>query len=279
MSADLLRAALAYAGRGWPVLALAPGGKVPACEHGVKDATTDPAPIREWWGRWPRANVGLACGELVAVDLDCKNGADGRITWQAICARHGIDATGTVISLTPSGGRHLVYAAAGRQARNSAGRLGPGVDVRGRGGYIVAPPSRLSDGRTWRWDPAHHPYHVAIAPLPAALAALLADPAPPGTTSGLAAPVNGTAYARAAVANELGQVRRATIGERNHRLNRAAFNLGQLAGAGLLDLAGIEAGLLAAAVAVGLGEREALRTIASGLAAGGRSPRLRDARP
>src|SRR5690242_19174472 len=74
----LLAAALSYAARGWPVFALQPNSKIPfGGTHGARDATTDEQTIREWWERWPRANIGIAGGNgLVLIDEDTYHGAD-----------------------------------------------------------------------------------------------------------------------------------------------------------------------------------------------------------
>lgn len=100
--------------------------------HGLKDATTDAAVIEAWWDDTPTANVGIATGSrsgLVVVDLDPGADAD----------RLDLPATRRV--KTPRGGFHLYYAHPGEQVRNSAGKLAEHVDVRGDGGYVVAPPS------------------------------------------------------------------------------------------------------------------------------------------
>ena len=183
---DLLRqTALAYAQRyGWPVFPLAPGAKIPPQgTHSFKDASTDPDDIRHWWARWPGANIGLACGAdgLVVVDLDVKGEADGIETWRQLVEGHNIAYT-TLASHIPSGGWHLIYRCPpGIQIGSSAGTLGPGVDVRSQGGYIVLPPSILRGGdppRRYAWqrgpDARKEP-----APLPAPLLALLAPGAPP----------------------------------------------------------------------------------------------------
>lgn len=132
---DLERAALLYAKRGWHVFPLKPGTKQPhpkLAPHGLKDATTDADVIRGWWKKSPTANVGIATGRasgLVVIDLD--TGADPSSLHLPITRK----------VKTPSGGAHLYFAHPGADVRNSAGRLGPKIDVRGDGGYVVAPPS------------------------------------------------------------------------------------------------------------------------------------------
>jgi hypothetical protein len=170
-------------------------------------------------------------------------------------------------------GEHLYFSADAARIGNSAGQLGAGLDVRGRGGYVVAPPSRHASGKHYRWTSAPPP-----APLPAWLAALLAPPPRvPRTPLPIAAADPAAPRARryfdTAVTRELEQVARARPGTRNDTLNRAAFRLGQLAGAGLTACDALVDALLHAARSAGLGDTEAKPTIASGLGAGERHPR------
>lgn len=173
---NLLESALAYAKRfSWAVLPVKPRGKEPLTAHGCNDATTDAAAIRRWWERWPGANVAIACGpsKLVVIDLDAGKG--GEETWEGLKREHSFDDD-TVISITGGGGQHLVFARPnGADIRNSAGKLGEGVDVRGNGGYIVAPPSIHPTGREYVWDANAHPGDRKPAPLPDALRAILVE--------------------------------------------------------------------------------------------------------
>jgi hypothetical protein len=120
---ELLEAALNYAGRGWPVLPLVPRGKMPLTRHGLKDATTDPAMVDQWWRRWPAANIGVVTGSasgLLVVDLD---GEDGLTSWARLEAEH--DAVVTLEQATGSGGVHLLLRyPEGLELGTSAGRLG-----------------------------------------------------------------------------------------------------------------------------------------------------------
>ena len=137
---DLLRAALSYAASGWPVFPCKPGGKRPLTERGHLDATTDPSKITAWWNRWPNANIGIPTGErtgLLVLDVDHPAGGDAL---EAECGE--LPATRT--HGTGSGGTHLLYRYpdTGERFGNSSGDLPDGYDIRGEGGYIVAPPSR-----------------------------------------------------------------------------------------------------------------------------------------
>lgn len=175
-----LDAALAYAARGWPVLPLhsvrdrrctcarsdrcESAGKHPLNPHGVAEAATDAATIRKWWTRWPFANVGIATGQksFVVLDIDPRHGGD--MSLQDLEAQHG-RIPQTPESLTGGGGRHLCFAPAGCLVRNKAG-FAPGLDIRGDGGYIVAPPSVHASGKSYVWEGSSGPEAVAFAPLP-----------------------------------------------------------------------------------------------------------------
>lgn len=135
----LLDAALAWAGRGFRVFPLSPGTKIPPKGFAWKaEATRDPAKLTAWWSQYPNCNIGVATGDgLVVVDVDAhKPGALG-----ALLALDLPDDTLTV--KTPGGGFHLYYL--GDDVANSANKLGPGIDVRGAGGYVVAPGSFFAD--------------------------------------------------------------------------------------------------------------------------------------
>ena len=146
----LLRAALAYAGRGVPVFPCEPGAKRPLTRNGHWDATTDPRAIRRWWGRWPTANVGVPTGRksgVVVLDVDPDAGGSESL---AKLERAGGSAPTTARARTGGGGIHLFFRhPSGTEIRNSAGLLGAGLDVRGEGGYVVVPPSRTRGPYRW----------------------------------------------------------------------------------------------------------------------------------
>jgi hypothetical protein len=283
---SLLAQALRLAAQGWFLLPLAPGSKQPMLKGWPKRASCDPAQIQRWWQAQPRANIGVACGPsgLVVIDLDVKNGARGPEAWEALCAELGLSPWDTAAAATPSGGRHLYYAAPkDTPLRSSAGKLGPGIDVRAAGGYVVAPPSRTAEG-SYAWiEPG------PLRPLPAPVARCLATqrpvgerpagqrppprPGPDVSPSGADAAL--AAYVRKAVDAEAHNVAHAPEGMRNHTLNVAAYCLGQLVAAPWAGLAkdAVRDTLLRAARACGLPEREALATIDSGLAVGMQHPR------
>lgn len=188
-----LAAALEYAARGWRVFPVhsirrqgtqctcgrrdcGSPGKHPRTENGLKDATLDERTIRSWWQRWPDAGVAIATGNgLVVIDVDPPKGGDDSL----VDARRALgEIPDTVEVLTGGGGRHLyLRAPEGVSVRSSAGQLGPGLDVRADGGYVVAPPSLHVTGKRYSWEASGDPEDVDVAPVPAGwLARLTAAP-------------------------------------------------------------------------------------------------------
>jgi hypothetical protein len=143
----LFDAATYYASVGWPIFPLVPGEKRPATTNGLHDATTDLAQIGAWWGSNPWYNIGVATGHRFdVIDLD---GEPGFIGYAQICEESGLRPQPLATVWTGNAGRHLYVPPTGRG--NFAG-LRPGLDYRGLGGYVIAPPSRLSpDGRRYYW--------------------------------------------------------------------------------------------------------------------------------
>lgn len=157
------QAALTYAAWGWPVFPLRPIGcqcyrgeecrdyckcpKKPATPNGFKDATCDRNQILTWWNAQPLYNIGLATGiSFDAIDVDTDKG--GAQSWAALRLKPDLpDIHGRV--LTQSGGFHCYVEVSG--SGNRAGIL-PGIDYRGRGGYVVAPPSRIDATHRWSWS-------------------------------------------------------------------------------------------------------------------------------
>jgi hypothetical protein len=155
-----LAAALAYAARGWHVFPVKTD-KTPRTVHGLKDATTDVAQIRSWWARWPDAGVAIRTGAvsgLMVLDVDVDRGGDE--TLFELEREHG-ELPLTPRVKTPSGGTHFYFRHPGGEVPNSTDKIGPGLDVRGDGGYVVAPPSEHSSGRTYDFDVDPDKYELA----------------------------------------------------------------------------------------------------------------------
>jgi hypothetical protein len=243
-------------------------GKHPRISGGLHAASTDPHVVAGWWRRWPTANLAARTGTRFDVcDLDGEQGVEAL---RAILSIAPWEHPGPM-ARTGAGGWHLLFAPTG--LGNRVGLL-PGVDWRGRGGYVVVPPSRHRCGGRYRWV---RPLSLELPEVPATLQRLLAPPQAQRTTHPPAGPTSRQAggYAAAALDRERAQVAAAQPGRRNATLNRAAFNLGQLVAAGLLEADRVRAVLLAAALEAGNPERKARATIASGLRGGAAKPRRR----
>ncbi|MFJ9039879.1 bifunctional DNA primase/polymerase [Streptomyces sp. NPDC102406] len=147
--------------------------------HGVYDATTDPRRVRALFAAAPRATgYGIACGlpphHLIGIDLDTKTGTNSSAALRELALRHLFTIPETVVVATPSGGRHLWLSGPPHVVvPNSAGRLAPGIDIRGAGGYLVGPGSRTEHG-VYATVPGTA--HLSPAPCPPALLRLLTPP-------------------------------------------------------------------------------------------------------
>jgi hypothetical protein len=155
----LREAALNFASRGWPVLPVAKT-KVPLTRHGYKDGTRDATVIRDYWEKWPDANVGIVTGApsgIVVIDID---GPDGEDSLKALEGIYG--PLPPTLEARTGRGRHLYYKT--NMMRCPTGRLGLGIDFKGDGGFVVAPPSIHDSGQSYAWinecEPAELPAWV-----------------------------------------------------------------------------------------------------------------------
>jgi hypothetical protein len=252
----MLDAALAAILRDWPVFPLRPGDKRPAVDHWEERATTDLDRICDYWEKHPHANVAVATGpaRLLVVDLDTKGGVDGIATFAVISPAHELPVTYTVE--TPSGGLHLYFATTDDH-RNTAGKLGPGIDTRGRGGFVVAAGSTTPTG----------PYRTIVdlepIALPGWLTRRLTDK-PHVTPSAPASPRWGQDRRNPNYTGLIASVATAANGTRNSTLHWAACRLAddRLRGEPIADALDE---LHQAAVAAGLTATEATATIRSAL--------------
>jgi hypothetical protein len=247
---------------------------------GFKNATTDIAKVEWWWDAVPDANIGIATGEIVVIDVDPRHGGDE--TFQQIEPK--LPLTWRV--QTGGGGQHLYFHAGNHEIKNSAGKIGPGIDVRGTGGYVVGVGSNHISGGIYSWDVDAHPDGAPLAPLPDWL---ITRKRPEPSISEMARatirpPVAGSSgcYGAAALASEIAILAATAPGGRNGQLNRSTFALFQLVAGGELDDQGIADALIDACHQNGLVEDKGLRsvhaTIASGARAGLQNPRKRKGR-
>jgi hypothetical protein len=260
-----LDAALGYARGGLPVFPCS-AKKLPVTEHGFKDATTDPAQIREWWTRWPHALIGMPTGErtgLAVLDIDMKHGVNG---FRTLAALGYADLPETPAVLTPSGGAHLHFERPEGGFRNTVGAhgrgIGAGLDWRCDGGYVVLP----SPGSGYVWGGWDYTNSVPL-PVPADLMPRQPERCP-FTQAGVAGRLH-LSMTMNSLAGVVRAVANASIGERNALAFWGACRAGEMVAAGMLDQATAIEVIVVAAQRAGLPEREARRTAISGIGRGG----------
>ncbi|MCS3503431.1 putative DNA primase/helicase [Bradyrhizobium japonicum] len=256
----MLTLALSLAAAGTPVFPCRPENKRPFTSNGFKSASVFPHVLDRWWRDWPDALVGMPTGERTGVwvlDMDSHKGAaESDLPYSLPPTR---------MVRTRSGGKHFYFRHAG--LGNSPGRLPPGWDVRGQGGFVLV---------------AGNPGYTLERVVPPAeapewlLALIRPRPYVPRPSQPYAAGQHDH-YVDAALRSELVALSGAAAGSRGTALNTTAFRLGTLVGAGALDRGNAEHGLLDAAHGCGLvavdGERAVRATIRRGLDAGSRQPR------
>lgn len=173
-----LKAALAYRARGFSVIPVGKNKK-PLVEWAeYQDRLPTGAEIREWWRRWPGANVAIVTGRVSGVVVLDVDGPEAREALQ------GRPLPPTPCVLTGKG-THYYFQHPGFQARNFVKKL-PGLDFRGDGGYVLAPPSLHPSGRRYRWAEYLSLKDVALAPCPEWLLELIG---PAAGQDGAARPV------------------------------------------------------------------------------------------
>jgi Bifunctional DNA primase/polymerase, N-terminal len=233
--------------------------------HGVNDATSNRARILGWWTRHPQANIGLATGyRFDVLDVD---GPQGDQAIRTLAATHALHSAGPLVR-TGGGGWHFYLAPTGLGNVRPAGLAH--VDWRGRGGYVVAPPSRHASGFSYQWVIGRD-LDTPLAEIPAPLRARLEHRSPLRPARSVELPAVGDGpggrYARAALAEELARVATAPVGQRNRQLWESTRNLYNLVATGALDYREVDQELLEAAERCGLLEeepRQTHRTLASG---------------
>jgi hypothetical protein len=187
----MLRTAITLAHKGLAVFPCRPRDKRPATANGLKDATKDFEIIRAWWHHEPQFNIGIATGpasNVFVIDID---GGDAEAELRELEAENG--TLPPSIETITARGRHVYFRWPGKPVHNSAGKIAPGIDVRGHGGYVLAPPSIHPSGRAYAWsvDCAR-----AFADAPTWLLAMIIEPI---TFNGRKAPAPPSAW-RALVA-------------------------------------------------------------------------------
>jgi hypothetical protein len=198
---DMVSTALAYARRGlaiFPIWSALPSrdGFICSCgrltckdkakhpigalvRHGLKDATTDEVRVRRFWTAHPAANIGAATGQIVGLDIDPRHGGEAALA--ELETKHGALPSTWRVN-TGGGGLHVYFRAPPLPVivRNSVGKLGPGIDVRGHGGYVLLPPSLHISGRRYTWQSNCAPDQLPLAQLPLWITTALIERSKPG---------------------------------------------------------------------------------------------------
>lgn len=255
---SFFKRALPYLELGWPVFPTRPD-KVPLCPHGRNDATCESLTIERWSEEFPQANVSIRTGqasEVAVIDIDNEAGerwvAHINKTWKRL----------PETAEAKSGrGRHLYFRYL--PCRSADGKLAPGIDLKAGGGSITAPVSLHASGRLYEWAKPPFDRHLPLLPL-----WIVRELAPP------VQPPHRSNYNR----NEpptperldklLRQVVAASVGQRNHTLNKVAFIFGLMVKDGHLTADKARDMLLEAARSAGLTKFESMLTIKSGLRSG-----------
>jgi len=251
LTVDLHAHAIEYDAAGWVVIPMVPGTKKAAVKW--KEITEpDQARTDRYWQWRPGSSIGVLCGpsDLVVIDVDAL-GAESALP----------DLPDTATVTTGRGTHHIYQARPNSNIRNTAGRFPiegvwvdtPGVDLRGAGGLFVAPPSMHKSGVRYKWDG-----NTALAYAPW----WLRYPEPKRNPEIAYA---GTEATAARVAALLNVVAGAPEGQRNSKLNWAAYRMRELVHDGSVTSAEAESMLLNAAISVGLTEAEVFPTVMSGL--------------
>ncbi|KAB2792954.1 AAA family ATPase [Brucella anthropi] len=280
----MLDIALSYTARNWPVFPCRAADeefvdedglieilatKTPLTSNGFRGATLNERIVRELWRRNPGAMIGVPTGAPIGawvLDIDPKHG--GPDTLAALEDEHGT-LPATLTAETTSGGRHYFFKH--KAGVRNRGALGAGIDVRGDGGYVIAAGSVPAVGQPYRWlvdmEPVEAPDWLMELVLPRSY---------DSTTMYQAPSVSGTIndrYVERAVQSELDDLAMEPMGNRNNRLNDAAFRMGTFVGADALSES--EARALLQDVARGWGRDypRCCKTIDNGLKAGKMHPR------
>ena len=255
-----------------------------------EQSSSDPKTVRAWWRQYPAAVPAIDLGKsgLIALDGDRHGGPDGRAALRDLLdSQDDFDRRATPAVITPGDGLHVYFRPNGRKLTNTRGDLPEGVDVRGQGGYTIAPGAVLPDGKRYQPIPGAPDliaaYQTGAVPyIPEGVVALIQARRQAGDRrhsehqSGRDAGICERAYAEAALKGCAAELAGTARGGRNEAANKTAFRLGRMIARGWLDRLEVEAALLEAMHANGYvdddGIQSAEATLRSGLDAGEQEP-------
>ncbi len=248
----MMNLALACAKHKNPVFPCSPEKKSPLVNGGFHVASVEESKIRGWWQQYPNAMIGMPTGDATGIfvlDVDEHGKVSGNKSLAELETKHS-KLPETLEALTPGGGRHLYFKNVS-SLKNSASKVGKGLDIRANGGYIIAPGSINSDGKKYRWvnnklKPAIAPDWLADLAIKKKLAKQSADP-----------------YAKKAQEAAVTALLATPEGTRNDVLNKQAFGLFGLVKAGRLNADVVRNMLVVAAQGAGLDLDEIEKTLDS----------------
>jgi putative DNA primase/helicase len=268
---------------GFEILPIEPGGKVPMGGYSSRNTFGSARKMDEFLDAYPQANFAVATGPGTGVFVLDIDGEEGVESYRRLTAEHGKLPWAPSVK-TPRG-YHLWLKYPSSEIGCSTSRIAPKIDVRGEGGYALLPGSIGANGARYRFRPGHSLDDVAIAAAPPWLIELASNPRQESTSRSVVQTQRAerprdipSRYGAVALESESAKVRSLPDGCRNDGLNRAAFRMGQLAGAGAVDESAARAELRTAALATGLPDSEVNATIESGISAGQSYPRVVEAR-
>jgi hypothetical protein len=276
----IMAVALEMAAKGRRVMPVGTDKK-PLVKDWPQKATTEKTQIRAWFDQTHPPNLAVTSGDasgFFALDVD---GPEGQASLAALEQRHEpLKLEEMAIATTPSGWYHFYFQMPAFNLRNSAGQLGPGLDIRANGGYVLVPPSRAigHGGQMGDYDWFNNKVTLTEGDLPKAPAWLLNLLQPDQQSEAQSPPsvictAETTNYGQAALTNQCQQVAAAPVGTRNDTLNRAAFSIFQLVVGGEIEDGEAERRLMEAAEASGLPRPEILATLNSARAKAWPNPR------
>src|SRR6516162_5896734 len=286
-----LTAALSLAAMGLPVFPAAPD-KRPLLVGWQKKASSESEQIRSWWRAHPDALPAIFVGGAGLLVIDCDRhpgGNDGIEAFNRLLSANGGSLADVPMTKTARGGAHLFFKQPkGKALGNGRGELPDGVDVRGVGGFVIAPGAVLPDGKGWQSVTGRPSLADAfkantIPELPLWLAGIIrpnrqsnGNGTDEYTRPGANSTLRGQAYAAAALQGAAAELSTAPSGKRNEMLNAVAFRLGKMIARGWIDEKTVTDALLGACDANRYlrehGHRATMKTIESGIEAGKKEP-------
>ena len=262
---NTLDAALLYHSLGWSICPCPPRTKHPAMPWKLfQEHRAQIQDVYKWWKR--TQNIAVITGSISRIIVMDVDGPEGLATIA------GRELPPTPCVRTGSGGLHYYYQHPGFETGNKVREL-PGLDWRGDGGLVIAPPSIHPNGNAYEW--LIPPHDVPVAPAPAWFVALLPHAEVPAfvPSERHTCSNDGSPYGLGALRRGIDEILNTPPGRRNVTLNNVALGLGHLVAGGELARPVVEAELVGAGLRVGLDEYNVKGTVASGLNAGEKTPR------